>query len=240
MKVNNAYIKILRNISLYNSNLVYEGDKIIKVNKDNAIFVEAYVPDFIDVPIYTRSVSEILRLIDDDTNISVDMDDKGYYIIIDNGIGKVKYKMAKKSIVEKFVNNNRDIDEMFSRCERNIVKFNLSKEKYEELMKVSKMLDTNILQITSENDNVIKLTTYTREYKDDKQYTIDVEVNHVHFDESLRFQLNCVDYVQASDYNIEIGLKNTKTNSATLPLIKATAFMDDKIKVKYLTVGEKL
>ena len=47
MKLNSIYLKILRNISMYSSNLCYEGDKVIRINKDKQLFIEAYIPDFL-------------------------------------------------------------------------------------------------------------------------------------------------------------------------------------------------
>jgi len=240
MKVNGAYIKILRNLSLYKSELCYEGDRVIRLTKDRVFFVEATVPDFLDVPIYTRNISELLRLMNDETSITVDNNEKGYYIIIDNGIGKVRYKMAKKSSAEKLADLSKNsIDDIFNRCEQKVIKFNLSKDKYDELMKISKMLETNRLCVQSLNENTIRITTYSYENKDDKQYFIDVDVAHTHFDNKLICQLSLMDYVQATDYTFEIGTKIPKNNNGVVPVFKVTAYLDDKINVKYLSVGER-
>jgi hypothetical protein len=240
MKLNNIYLKILRNISMYSSNLCYEGDKVIRINKDNQFFIEAYIPDFLDVPLYTRNVPELLRLMNEDTTVTVDMNNSGYYIIVDNGIGKVKYKMAKKSVAEKEAKlTTNDIDGMFSKCEEKIVKFNLPKEKYDELMKISKMLEADRISISSLNDNVIRLTSYIKENKDDKQYFVDIEVNHTHFEKKLVFQLKIMDFVNAIDYTFEVGTKLTKNKDLSIPIAKVTAFIDDKIKVKYLSLGDR-
>jgi len=240
MKLNGIYLKILRNISMYSSNLCYEGDKVIRINKDKQLFIEAYIPDFLDVPLYTRNVPELLRLMNDDTVVTVDMNDNGYYIIVDNGIGKVKYRMAKKSVTEKEANlPNYTIDSMFEKCEEKIVKFNLPKEKYDELMKVSKMLESDRISISSLNENTIRLTSYIKESKDDKQYYVDIDIAHTHFDKKLAFQLKIMDFVSAMDYTFEIGIKKAKNNDLLIPIAKVTAFVDDKINVKYLSLGDR-
>lgn len=240
MKLNGIYLKILRNISMYSSNLCYEGDKVIRINKDKQLFIEAYIPDFLDVPLYTRNVPELLRLMNEDTTVTVDMNNDGYYIIVDNGIGKVKYRMAKKSVTEKEANlSNYTIDSMFDKCEEKVVKFNLSKEKYDELMKVSKMLESDRISISSLNENTIRLTSYIKENKDDKQYYVDVDVAHTHFDKKVSFQLKIMDFVSAMDYTFEIGIKKAKNNDLLIPIAKVTAFVDDKINVKYLSLGDR-
>lgn len=240
MKLNGIYLKILRNISMYSSNLCYEGDKVIRINKDKQLFIEAYIPDFLDVPLYTRNVPELLRLMNEDTIVTVDMNENGYYIIVDNGIGKVKYRMAKKSVTEKEADLSKyTIDNMFEKCEKKIIKFNLPKEKYDELMKVSKMLESDRISISSLNENTIRLTSYIKENKDDKQYYVDIDVVHTHFDEKLSFQLKIMDFVSAMDYTFELGIKQSKNNGLLIPIAKVTAFVDDKINVKYLTLGDR-
>lgn len=240
MKLNSIYLKILRNISMYSSNLCYEGDKVIRINKDNQFFIEANIPDFLDVPLYTRNVPELLRLMNEDTVVTVDMNDSGYYIIVDNGIGKVKYRMAKRSVAEKEAKiSSITIDGMFNKCEEKIVKFNLPKDKYDELMKISKMLEADRISVSSIDDNKIRLTSYIKESKDDKQYFVDIDVNHTHFDKKLVFQLKIMDFVSANDYTFEVGTKLTKSGDLRIPIAKVTAYVDDKINVKYLSLGDR-
>ena len=85
MKIKDVYQKILRNMLHYNNNIAYKGDKVLKTRLADTVFVEANVPDFIDIPIYSKNLEEILKIITDDTDISVTCKDNVNYLVFDNG-----------------------------------------------------------------------------------------------------------------------------------------------------------
>lgn len=233
MKLKNKHIKILQNFLLYNNDFGYDGSGLLKTKSTSgSVFLEAFMPDFIDLPLYTRDLSSILSFVTPESDVTEDYIKGCKYFIIKNENGTIRYRLAKEEIVNKSVNHNLDFDSMnFADL---YFSFNLDKQKYDNLKNISKKLECDMMDVYSIDNEHIGLTAYKRSDKEDKQYTITIEKQHEHNDKKATVLLGAFNLVNASDYNIEIGLIQGKTK--LVPVTKVKAFCDD-IVVKYIFVN---
>lgn len=237
MKIKNVYQKILRNMLKYNNNIAYKGDKILKTRLASSVLIEVNVPDFIDIPIYSRNLEEILKLITDDTDVSVTCKDNVDYLLFTNSMGKIRYRMPKQKLVEENVNSKTSVDEFFSKCNQELV-FNLTQDKYKELVRVSTLIGSDTFIIQSVDDNKIRFVSYNKNDKNDKQYAIEVEINHEHFEGNYVFNLCYLNLIDAPDYKISLAHQpNNKGGSRGV--MKIEVFLTDNIIMKYLIIGSK-
>lgn len=240
MKIKNVYQKILKNMLKFNNNIAYKGDKLLKTRLGTSVLIEVDVPDFIDIPIYSRNLEEILRLITDDTDVSVTSKDNVDYLLFSNNLGKIKYRMPKQRLVEETISSKMTIDEFYTnKCEPLVI-FNLTQEKYKELMRVSGLLGSDRLLIKSLDDNKLRFITFNMSDKNDKQYSIEIEVQHKHFENSYEFQLDNLNLIESPDYKVSLcAQKGEKTGILGRGVLKIEAYLSDNIIMKYLVIGTK-
>lgn len=224
MKVKDQYLKVLKNFLFFNENFFYDGKGTIKTRNDVA-YVQATLPDFIDIPIYTRKLGDILKLWTPESDIEFDINGQINYLIIKNDIGTVRYRLVNNQTINttsitRHELSNFELNETF-------FKFNLDYQKYSNLLKTSKIIESDSLEIYSIDNNKIGLKTFRINDKDDRCFIIEIEKEHEHTDKSVTIPLKSFEMIMASDYNMEVGIfKNTK-----VVFVKA---FNGNIDVKYL------
>ena len=239
MKIKNVYQKILRNMLKFNNNIAYKGDKVLKTRLGGSVLIETEVPDFIDIPIYSRNLEEILKLITDDTDVSVTCKDGIDYLLFSNSLGKIRFRMPKQKLVDESVSSKVTIDEFYNKCQ-NVLTFNLTQDKYKELIRVSGLIGSDTFIIQSVDDKKIRFITYNRSDKNDKQYAIEIEIDHEHFEGSYTFNLTYFNLIDAPDYKINLGYQERLSkNGLSRGVLKIEAFLTDNIIMKYLIIGNE-
>ncbi len=217
MKVKDQYIKILKNILTYNKNFSYDGSRCLRYY-DNTVLIEAEVPDFLDLPIYTNNLEEILKFWTPETDIYEEAEGNINYLVLVNDKGKIKYRLSKSQLLapEKPMPPiiNLKIAETY-------FKFNLDYNKFSNLIKISNMLECDTVEVYSIDERKIGLKSFQINDKRNKSYIIEIECDHEHTDKKCRFSLNRFNIIMASDYNFELGrFDNKKQNE----FIKVKAF----------------
>lgn len=226
MKVKDQYLKILKNVLKYNKNFSYDGSRRIFYH-DSSIVIDVDLPDFIDLPIYTNNLEEILRFWTPETDVSEEVEGQACYLVLKNEMGKVKYLLSKSQLFEKN-KSNRSINDL--NIKESYFKFNLDYNKFNNLMKISKLLECDMVEVYSIDEHKIGLKAYQVNDKRNKSYFMEVENDHEHTDKKVRFSLNNFELIMASDYNFECGqLNNYKQNN----FIKIKAF-NGNIVMNYL------
>mgnify|MGYP000918072211 CR=1 FL=1 len=237
MKIKDVHIKILENFLYFNDKFGYDGNKLLKTrNTDKTVYIEAYIPDFIDLPLYTKDLTDILKFITPETEISMTNQGDVNYMHLNNGNGVVKYRLSNEVLVTKDVEHKVQFD--LINYNENHFKFNLDTKTYDNIMKISKMLECNLIDIYSIDEKKIGIKTYKESDVNGKQYTIEIEVNHDHHDKIYTFMLNQLQFVKASDYLIDIGIKII-SNGSIRPMMKVKAFCNN-IEVKYVFLAKKI
>lgn len=226
MKVKDQYLKILKNVLKYNKNFSYDGSRRIFYN-DNSVVIDVNLPEFIDLPIYTNNLEEILRFWTPETDISEEVEGQASYLILKNEMGKVKYLLSKSQLFEKN-RSNKSINDL--NIKESYFKFNLDYNKFNNLMKISKLLECDMVEVYSIDDHKIGLKAYQINDKRNKSYFMEVENDHEHTDKKVNFSLKNFELIMASDYNFECGQLN---NAKQHKFIKIKAF-NGNIEMNYL------
>ena len=139
--------------------------------------------------------------------------------------------------MEKQVIIPQTVDSVYNKG-KTILTFNLTQDKYKELKRVSSLLNADTLIIQSKDEKIIRLISYNKGDKNDKQYAIEIEVDHTHFDNSCIFNLGYIDLIPSPDYKMELGLYPNRDGTRFAGLLKVNAFLNDNIVMKYLFVGD--
>ena len=107
-------------------------------------------------------------------------------------------------------------------------------------MRVSGLLGSDRLLIKSLDDNKLRFITFNMSDKNDKQYSIEIEVQHKHFENSYEFQLDNLNLIESPDYKVSLcAQKGEKTGILGRGVLKIEAYLSDNIIMKYLVIGTK-
>ena len=237
MKFKENHIKILQNFLHYNSCFGYDGNHVLKTkDQQSVIFLEVYIPDFIDLPIYTKDLVSILKFITPDTDVTMDVKGGINYLILKNESGTIRFRLSKEEMIKRDADNPYDFNVI--NITESWYNFNLDYNTYKNMMKYAKLLECDIAEVYSIDEHKIGITCYRKDDEDDKRYTIEVERDHVH-DENHRSKilLDKFEFVQASDYNIEVGLRQGKRN--LVPITKVKAFCDN-LEMRYIIINKNV
>lgn len=237
MKIKEAHIKILENFMHYNNAFAYDGNRLLKTrNVGGDAYIEVYLKDFIDIPIYTKDLVSILNFLKTDTDISVESVKNVNYILLKNENGTIRYRLSNENIVKNDALNNYSFDNII--IDEEHFNFNLDYQKYKNLMRTAKLLECDRLEVFSIDEHKIGLRAYNMIDKDNKQYVVEIEQEHKHTDVKDVIILKLFELAQATDYNIQTGYR-TNSKGRKIAIAKIKAFWND-IEAKYMIINKEV
>ena len=232
MKLKPIHLELLKNFTLHNPMFYYDGNFEMKVRRtDGTVFIEAYSPDFLDIPFSFYDMPSLLKFMDEDTDVS--FTDK--YICLKKENSILRHRISSDSLTSSSKNNFNFDDVVITN--RSLL-FNLNNTIYNELIKVSQAINADVLKIYSLDNHTIILKTYVDNKENVSNYKVEIKVEHEHSDFMFIFDLNSFKLIKASDYNIEIGHR-TNQNGNIIALMKIKAFCQSNLEVKYIYIARK-
>lgn len=231
MKIKPIHIELLKNFTLHNPMFTYDGNFEMKVRRsDGTVFVEAYTPDFLDIPFSYYDMPGLLRFIDEDTDLSF----TDHYIVIKKDNTTLRHRISSTQLTSSSENMFKFDDvPITDRC----LLFNLTGEIYNNLMKVSSAINADVLKIYSLDNKTIILKTYVDTKEKESNYKVEIKIEHEHSDFMYIFNLNSFKLIKASDYQVEVGHR-TNRNGNKIAMMKVKAFCPG-VDVKYIFLARK-
>lgn len=231
MKLKPIHIELLKNFTLHNPMFCYDGNLEMKVRRtDGTVFIEAYTPDFLDIPFSYYDMPSLLKFIDDDTDISF----TNQYIVIKKDNTTLRHRISSTNLTSSSENVFKFEDVPIT--DRALL-FNLNGSVYNNLMKVSQAINADVLKIYSLDNETIILKTYVDNKEKESNYKVEIKIEHKHSDFMFTFSLNSFKLIKASDYQIEVGHRTNK-NGNNIALMKVKAFCPN-LEVKYIFLARK-
>lgn len=232
MLVNKQLIDILNNYSLLNSMCYFDGTNVLKTrSSDNTIFAEVIVPEFIDTEFAFYDIGQINKLLSEGSEISV----KNNTLNIKNENYNIKYRLSNIEKVKERVLNNYRYDE-FSMT--TIFEFYLNDNNFKKLLNISSKIDNDTCIIKSKNDKTIIIETIKKGTEVTNEFSIEIDVDHVHTDDVFTFMLDRFKFINAKDYKIQVGYR-VNNSGVKIPLMKSSAIYNNNINVKYIVVANR-
>lgn len=231
MQFKDQYIKILRNFLYYNPVLGYDGSKVLRTKSSKSgVIVEADIPDFTDLPIYTKDLTDILKFVTPETEIEEDSEGDINYLVLKSNSGTIRYRLSDTNVVmqqtSKIVSPKKvEFKELY-------LSFNIDYNQYKNIMHTAKLLECDAIQIYSIDEHKIGMKAVNINDKKSKQFIMEIECEHTHTEQNVYILLENFELVAASDYNINMGVFQN-SRGLEVKLVKIKAFCGN-VEVNYM------